>query len=192
MYVYLVTQSCPTLSWPHGLQPTRLLCAWGFSRQEYWNGLPCSPRGDLPNPGIKPKSPALQVDSLPSEPPGKHREIKSLIYINFQQDIIYKHFESLCRTPETKAFYIIHPSIKIIKSKINWHKKKNYLVQYIDTAEVKLGTSMEHKSVWTHLLTVSLSRLETLHRQELLHQECLAWNLMLVKDFINFCGVNEL
>ena len=43
----------------------------GFSRQEYWNGLPCSPPGDLPNPGIKPKSPALQSDSLPSEPPGK-------------------------------------------------------------------------------------------------------------------------
>ena len=43
----------------------------GFSRQEYWSGLPCPPPGDLPNPGIKPKFPALQADSLPSEPPGK-------------------------------------------------------------------------------------------------------------------------
>ena len=42
-----------------------------FSSQEYWSGLPCSPAGDLPNPGIKPKSPALQADSLPSEPPKK-------------------------------------------------------------------------------------------------------------------------
>ena len=42
---------------------------WGFSRQEYWNGLPCPPPGYLPNPRIKPRSPALQVDSLPSEPP---------------------------------------------------------------------------------------------------------------------------
>ena len=41
-----------------------------FSRQEYWYGLPCPPPGDLPNPGIKPRSPALQADSLPSEPPG--------------------------------------------------------------------------------------------------------------------------
>ena len=41
-----------------------------FSRQEYWNGLPCPPAGDLPNPGIEPRSPALQVDSLPSEPSG--------------------------------------------------------------------------------------------------------------------------
>ena len=42
-----------------------------FSRQEYWSGLPFSSPGDLPNPGIEPKSPALQADSLPSEPPGK-------------------------------------------------------------------------------------------------------------------------
>ena len=56
---------------PHGLQPTRLLCPWGFSRQEYWCGLPCPPPGDPPNPRIKPRSPALQVDSLPSEPLGR-------------------------------------------------------------------------------------------------------------------------
>ena len=43
----------------------------GFSRQEYRNGLLCPPPGDLPNRGIKPRSPALQEDSLPSEPPGK-------------------------------------------------------------------------------------------------------------------------
>ena len=43
----------------------------GFSRQEYWSGLPCPPPGDLPNPGIQPRSPALQEDSLPTEPPGK-------------------------------------------------------------------------------------------------------------------------
>ena len=43
--------------WPHGLQLTRLLCPWGFSRQEYWSGLPNPPPGDVPNPGMKPKSP---------------------------------------------------------------------------------------------------------------------------------------
>ena len=45
----------------------------GFSRQEYWSGLPCPPPGDLPNPGIESTSlmsPASQVDSLPTEPPG--------------------------------------------------------------------------------------------------------------------------
>ena len=43
----------------------------GFFRQEYWSGLPCPPPGDLSNPGIEPRSPVLQVNSLPSEPPGK-------------------------------------------------------------------------------------------------------------------------
>ena len=43
----------------------------GFSRQECWSGLPFPSPGDLPNPGIKPRSPALQADALPSEPPGK-------------------------------------------------------------------------------------------------------------------------
>ena len=55
---------------PHGLLPTRLLSR-GFSRQEYWSVLPCLPPGDLPNPGIEPRSPVLQVDSLPPESPGK-------------------------------------------------------------------------------------------------------------------------
>ena len=43
----------------------------GFSRQEYWNGLPFPSPRDLLDPGIEPRSPALQVDALPSEPPGK-------------------------------------------------------------------------------------------------------------------------
>ena len=55
---------------PHGLQPVRLLCPWGFSRRKYWSGLPCPP-GHHSNPGIEPSCPALQADSLPSEPPGK-------------------------------------------------------------------------------------------------------------------------
>ena len=43
----------------------------GFSRQEYWSGLPFPSPGDLPDPGIKPRFPALQADALTSEPPGK-------------------------------------------------------------------------------------------------------------------------
>ena len=43
----------------------------GFSRQEYWSGVPFPSPGDLPNPGIKPRSPTLQADSLLSEPRGK-------------------------------------------------------------------------------------------------------------------------
>ena len=43
----------------------------GFPRPEYWSGLPCPSLGDLPDPGTEPRSPALQADSLPSEPAGK-------------------------------------------------------------------------------------------------------------------------
>ena len=43
----------------------------GFSRQEYWSGLPFPSPGDCPNSGIEPGSPMLQADTLPSEPPGK-------------------------------------------------------------------------------------------------------------------------
>ena len=43
----------------------------GFSRQEYWSGLLFPSPGDLPDPGIEPRSPTLQADSLPTEPQGK-------------------------------------------------------------------------------------------------------------------------
>ena len=49
----------------------------GFSRQEYWSGLPFSSPTDLSHPGTEPRSPALQADALPSEPPGKKVQIKS-------------------------------------------------------------------------------------------------------------------
>ena len=64
----LVTKSCPTL-----MTPWTIACQaplpMGFSRQEYWSGLPFSSLGDLPNPGIEPRSPVSQADSLPYEPP---------------------------------------------------------------------------------------------------------------------------
>ena len=73
IYTYLHTvlccgQSCSRVQlfatpW---MQPARLICPWGFSRQEYWSGLQCPSPGDLPNPRTEPRSPALL-----SEPPGK-------------------------------------------------------------------------------------------------------------------------
>ena len=60
--------ACPTLS-------------VGFSRQEYWSGSPFPSPGDLPDPGIEPTSPASQVYSLPSEPPGKPLVICILVFL---------------------------------------------------------------------------------------------------------------
>ena len=53
-----------------------------FSRQEYWSGLLFPSPGDLPDPGIEPGSPALQADSLPSEPPGSILLVIVLLYWN--------------------------------------------------------------------------------------------------------------
>ena len=75
-------QLCPTLC-----DPIRLLYSWEFSSQEYWNGWPCSAPGDLPDPGIKLGSPALQLDFLPGELPGKPQE--------------------LCKTPQKKNVYFV-------------------------------------------------------------------------------------
>ena len=54
----------------------------GFSRQEYWSGLLFPSPGDLPDPGIKPGSPALQADTLLSEPPGKSDKVKACYLFN--------------------------------------------------------------------------------------------------------------
>ena len=70
----LVTQLCLTLCDPWTVDHQAPL-SMGFSRQEYWSGLPFPSPGDLPNPGIEPRSPAMQADSLPSEPPGKPKNI---------------------------------------------------------------------------------------------------------------------
>ena len=77
-----VPQSCLTLCNSMDWGPPRLLCPWGFSRQECWSELPCHPPRDLPNPGIKPRSPTLLADSLPSEPPRKPKNtgVQSLPY----------------------------------------------------------------------------------------------------------------
>ena len=60
----------------------------GFSRQEYWRGLRFSSPGALPNPGIEPRSPALQVDSLASEPPGKPTKTRGLSFCAVYQSVI--------------------------------------------------------------------------------------------------------
>ena len=75
-----VAQSCPTLCDPwtvaHQAPPSM-----GFSRQEYWSGLPFPSPGDLPNPGIEPRSPTLQADALTPAPPGKVTNGKFSSYV---------------------------------------------------------------------------------------------------------------
>ena len=65
-----VTQSCQLFATPWTVA-CRAPLSMGFSRQEYFSGLPFPSLGDLPNPGMEPASAALQADSLLSEPPRK-------------------------------------------------------------------------------------------------------------------------
>ena len=70
----LVAQSCPTFCDPTDEAPLSM----GFSRQEYCSGLPFPSPGDLPNPGMEPRSAVLWADSLPFEPPkGKVKVVRS-------------------------------------------------------------------------------------------------------------------
>ena len=98
---------------PHVLQPTRLLCPWRFSSQEYWSGLPFPYAGSLPHPGIEPRSPTLQADAL-IEPPKvvghsyllsvlgfSFSPFKAPILLNFDQN---KWPEELQITGESFAF----------------------------------------------------------------------------------------
>ena len=104
------------------------LQSMGFSRQEYWSGLPCPPPGDLPNPGIKstvPAAPALQADSLllGSQPPGKP---KNYLFIN--------------------RFSIVNSTLYLYSVEKIWKKKKTkkntqwllYVEKYIKITSPKL------------------------------------------------------
>ena len=66
--------------------------AYEFSRQEYWSGLPCPPPRDLHNPGIEPRSPALLVDSLLSDPQGKPDLCNGILkYSSHAHNLIFKN-----------------------------------------------------------------------------------------------------
>ena len=65
----LVAKLCLTLAIPWTVAHQAPL-SMGFPRQQYWSELPFPAPGDNPNPGIEPRTPALQADALPSEPPG--------------------------------------------------------------------------------------------------------------------------
>ena len=71
----------------------------GFSRQEYWSGLPFPSPGDLPDPGVEPRSPALQADALPSKPPGKSIYIYIYIYYTLLY-IKYILLFTLCKSDQ--------------------------------------------------------------------------------------------
>ena len=85
----LVAESCPTLWDPTDCSPPGS-SVHGILQQEYWSQLPFPSPGNLPipNPGIEPRSPAPQADSLPSEPP--HTHIRAIVEQKELYSISYK------------------------------------------------------------------------------------------------------
>ena len=116
--------------WPHGLQPARLLCPWGFSGEESWSGLPCPPPGDLPNPGIEPSSPTLQVCRRP-ELPGKPifipmihdiLDIWNVIYTIYQFSSVAQSCPTLCdpMNCSTPGLPVHHQLPEFTQTHVHW------------------------------------------------------------------------
>ena len=150
----LVIQSCLTLLQPHELQPIKLLCPWNspgkntgfsshfllqarilesiaisFSRQEYWSRQPFPSPEDLSDPGIKSRSPALQADSSPSEPPGKSKMYKQKSIqcfmcrktrINKNHDQIFRHKQK----QKGEGRYLSYKLCQIGWSKVQSHENE--------------------------------------------------------------------
>ena len=77
---------------PHGLHAAcQVPLFMEFSRQEYWSGFPFPSPGDLPNPGIKPGSPTLQADPLPSDPLIWAKLFTNTLLIQGNALLIYRH-----------------------------------------------------------------------------------------------------
>ena len=83
----------------------------GFSRQEYWSGLPCPPPGDLPDSGIQPRFPSLQVDSLLSEPPGRPTNSSDCLSVPWNQADINDNNIWAEETRETAPSASLHPDL---------------------------------------------------------------------------------
>ena len=77
----LVAQSCLTLCDPMDCSPPGP-SVHTILQARIWSGLSFPPSGDLPDPGIKPRFPALEVDSLPAVPPGKPTNTIDIVYSN--------------------------------------------------------------------------------------------------------------
>ena len=113
--VHVHAQLCPTLChlWAVANQNSQSI---GFSRQEYWSGLPFPPPGDLPYPGIEPKSPAssaLAGGFFTTEPPGKPRVTLTPIKYSSPWNKIDE--VKACRSSKTKVCEILNKTLNLLE-----------------------------------------------------------------------------
>ena len=114
----------------------------GFSRQEYWSGLPFPSPGDLPNPGIKPGSPSLQADALSSEPPGKPPNILHN-RINIQNEL-----SQLKRRTEIPKLFFVLIEHNLLTEKYTNLKCRQCRDQWILVFTYLLGCARSYCPTW--------------------------------------------
>ena len=130
----------------------------GFSRQEYWSGFPSPPPGDLPNSGIKPRSPILQVDSLLSESLRKPRWTYR-IFSNVLQTLIKIHLIHILIKTRFFVYSLCYTFMTVVKYYAAWwwckcrmnksfHKENCSLTVSIWLFENFLKIIIEHASYW--------------------------------------------
>ena len=122
----LVAKSCLSLvtSWTVACQDP---LSMGFSRQEYWSGWPFPSPGDLPDPGIEPRSPALQADSLPTELRASFPTSKScfVIWRNMLRPCccsVTKSYLTVCNPMNysTPGFPVLHCLQEFTQTHVHW------------------------------------------------------------------------
>ena len=152
-----------------------------FSRQEYWSRLPFPSPGNLPNPGIESRSPALQVDSLPAEPQGKPKNTGVGCYFLLQRIfptqglnprllcLLHWQVGSLLLAPPGKPLYIkcVPPFMYkyylnkvVLKSKVlsRLKEKKNIRLSCINAGFLMLASSTYQQNVRVCLPKVCIPR----------------------------------
>ena len=144
-----------------------------FSRQEYWSGLPCTPPGYLPNPGIESRSPTLQMDSLLSEPPRKTKEdgahsqtcssTLSVLVDMPGEAFLWQHHQT-----QTSVFQsVVHGSPKIVVRKM--HSCLGFMSQSQNLSLVIQPKS--HHSLFFFLINTSLGNSYTHYKKKFKNQD---------------------
>ena len=118
----------------------------GFSRQEYWSGLPCPRPGDLPDPGIKPRSYTLQADSLSIQPAGKPLENATRYWIWLSTSELWAR---TCQTPASPPWAGERPESDRPGPAASLPAQQTHWIQ----APTRLPMQM---SLWVEMLSVAV------------------------------------